>query len=359
MGIYILLFAVIWISYPFFKKSKKDNYLFFMLLLVFLLMALRDFSVGTDIENYITMYKYNDNLSLVDTIKNSLSLEYFMSDPMYSVYCVVLNTLGVSERGFLVVTSLLPVLSVYIFFKRFSNNYRVSLFVFGTIGLFPMFMSALRQSLAMAVMMIAYKYLVEKKPLKYYLLTIIAILFHASAIIMLPAYLIVVLLQKKKPEVSMLYGIIGGIICSMAFSTLFGIVGGIGRFDSYMSGTIYRTNPILIFMYLAIGIICVWLNKTSRNDINEEEKLVDIHFIMYAIGFALLVVSLENTMISRFSTYYFISMPIILSNAINRISDWKNRLSYEVVCCVLLITFFLYTTPGSVYGIGKYMFYWS
>src|SRR5690606_19464441 len=89
-------------------------------------------------------------------------------------------------------TSALFVISIYLFvIKRFSNNYILSVFIYITFGFYTFLFNGLRQGIAMAVCFLALPYLINKNKLKYFLLIVIASLFHTSAWVMLPFYFLV------------------------------------------------------------------------------------------------------------------------------------------------------------------------
>ena len=88
----------------------------------------------------------------------------------------------------LVVISLIPL--TYILTK-YSIDIRISLFVFFASTEFTFLLNGSRQFVAVCLCFYAFQYIVEEKPVKYYLWVFLAISFHATAIIMLPVYYIV------------------------------------------------------------------------------------------------------------------------------------------------------------------------
>lgn len=354
----MILFGVIMILYPLFNHKNKKIYLFIISILIFSIMAFRDSSVGTDIENYLEMYSMNDREPLSIMLKNLLLPKYWIADPLYTIYCSILNLLGISKRGFLIITSAIFIYSMGVFIKRYSNNYLISIFTFLTIGLFSLYMSALRQSLAISVVLFAYKYLLEKKPIKFYLLAIIAIGFHITAIVIMPAYIIMKILEGKKPEFIISISIALGVIFLSIINNILNMLNLGTRFSVYLNGNIIRTNPLLVILYITIALICIFLKYIAgKRDGNDFTKLVDIHFIMYAVSIGIIILSMQNTMLSRFANYYAIVLPIILGNSINLIRNKKDRIIADLMCIVVEIAFFLCTIPDSVYNIANYKFY--
>ena len=70
-------------------------------------------------------------------------------------------------------------------FKRYSVNPAFSLLIFFSIGTYIMYMAALKQSIAMFLLLMSIPYLDEKKYGRFYLCVIIAMMFHTHAFMFL------------------------------------------------------------------------------------------------------------------------------------------------------------------------------
>lgn len=87
--------------------------------------------------------------------------------------------------GLLAIISVIPICQNL---SRYSTDIRTSLFVFIASTEFTYLINGARQFVAVCICFYAFKFLVEKKPIAYYLLVILAISFHLTAVVMLLAY---------------------------------------------------------------------------------------------------------------------------------------------------------------------------
>ena len=104
------------------------------------------------------------------------------------------------------------------FIKKYSDNYLISLFTFVTLGVMPMMLSALRQSIALAIVFYAYTFLFERKSIQYFSLVFLAAGFHVSAYIMIPAYFILPIFRKRKSSIVFWVSTIAGFFGVSFFS---------------------------------------------------------------------------------------------------------------------------------------------
>lgn len=113
----------------------------------------------------------------------------------------LLNQISPSFYILIAITSLIFILAVYKLVKQnLSRRYAwMGLFIFAVCPyIFLVNLSSVRQCLAMVVFMAAVRYGMERKWLPYVLLIVISALFHKSAVILLPVYLILGGKQFKK-----------------------------------------------------------------------------------------------------------------------------------------------------------------
>lgn len=357
MHIYTILFFLIFILYFGFQK-KCNVYIFISLGLIFLLFSLRNFSVGIDVKNYMIIYE-EQTIPNIKYLKSIFpNVDILVSDYLYFIYSWILLCLGVSKRGFLIITAICMLVPEYIFIKRYSKHPLISVMTFITIGQMIMMMSAFRQGMAVALSIFALNYLIKKQPFKYFLIVFIAAGFHMSAYILIPAYFIVAFFKNKKPEITLtvftLAGVLGGSFLIILLSSLnLGV-----RFNIYLGGGIAGTNPLVMIMYLLIAIIYVISRKNNIKYLKKEKIDEKIIFIWFCIGLGIIALSLQNTIISRFSYYFLSGVPIILDRVIDMQNNLKTRGITILSCLLIEIIYFYYTVPTSDFGVANYSFYW-
>jgi hypothetical protein len=127
---------------------------------------------GTDWEVYINNY----------FLQNDLGFE-----KGYSLLSSAAHTLGFGYNSFLLLISFIPLFCLYIFLERKSRYVFVALLFFIANYMLG-FMGGNRQSVAIGFIVLSALFIEERKPMHFFVFICIAMLFHRSAIVFLPAY---------------------------------------------------------------------------------------------------------------------------------------------------------------------------
>ncbi|MGL6098274.1 MAG: EpsG family protein, partial [Fusobacteriaceae bacterium] len=128
-------------------------------------------------------------------------LEYNQNPYGYEFLFVVsrnlVKFLGGNYNVFILLLGLFFVLGTCYIFNKHSNNPSLVMLIYLSTFFFWHNFNILRNFIAIIIFYIAIKFILEKKTLNYLILIIIAINFHATAIILIPLYLIGNLRIKK------------------------------------------------------------------------------------------------------------------------------------------------------------------
>ncbi len=110
-----------------------------------------------------------------------------------------------SPELWLLTIELLSMIPIIYSLSKYSVNVGISIFVFFASTEFTYLLNGARQFVAVCIMFYAFKFIVEKKPIKYYLCLAIASGFHLTALVMLPAYFFARLKTWRKSMVILLF----------------------------------------------------------------------------------------------------------------------------------------------------------
>lgn len=188
MNIYALLVALVLVTALLMRGYQQGNkrYVIVACLLLFAVYGLRDcFSIGNDSSSSylhrfqdipgiswaeITAYSYNENMAFHLLMKA-------VSELTHGDYQVFISLIAVFVT-----------LAFGRMIYRYSPNPLASiLYHFGL--LFYLFhFNALKQSIAMAFLMLAFDQIINRKPVRFVLIVLIASQFHFPALVFLPAY---------------------------------------------------------------------------------------------------------------------------------------------------------------------------
>ena len=180
-GLYCLLLEL-------FNVEKKITALLPALTLMAIFIGLRDFSIGTDTLNYVTIYKYipafGDYLTHFDAgfRGNRMEMGFFI---LLSVF----KSLSISAHLMLVLVSFLSLIVLAYAYKKIAPNYYLAIYVYTvSIFFFSLEYNILRQGIATSFVVLALHFLIDKRKLLYLFFVAVGASFHVIALLSLCVY---------------------------------------------------------------------------------------------------------------------------------------------------------------------------
>lgn len=341
MLIYYVLFLINIITYPIFLISKKV-YLLCNLLVLWMIMGCRSFSVGIDTFSYVLTYESSTELHLQSRI---ISWVIPVDGARYENGFIALNkilySINPNPRFFLLVTSAIMIGCFAFFMFKLNINYFIGIITFETMNFFSYYMNGMRQALACSLCMVAFVYAVKRAPIRFLIFTYLAISIHVTAIVFLLVYLFGYLGNSKKIYIPIFF--LFGIII-YEFESIFSKISlTITEANTYSSlvqnnDTLGWTNIILSLMLI---LFILFINEKIQDKEaffveNPSLKNFSIYMLLFAAGFYL--VSLKFSQISRISLYFLIGYFPIFTN----IFQMKNKNIYiKIIIVLFMIIYFI------------------
>lgn len=172
-----LLLFLIYI-YDIEQCKQKKNTFFFIVLLLLIFTAGLSYRVGIDLIRYSEDYIPYPNIFELDGDYFATSRE----DPLWIIFTATFRTFTENYMWLHLVHAAFVNIMILGFIRKHSPYvFTTILIYFLTFYIFFNF-ETVRESLAVAIYLMSYKYLVQKKWIKYYLIAIVCFLAHSSAI---------------------------------------------------------------------------------------------------------------------------------------------------------------------------------
>jgi hypothetical protein len=326
----VLNSVVVFLS--FFARFKNWEFLLkisFGLLFVFL--ALR-YDYGNDYNAYLKDFM---RLSYSDfTLYNKAT--HF--EPGWAFLCYLFRPLGV--KGFFAMTAVLALFNCVVYY-RFIKKYvppayywlAVFLYVFSP-GFMLTHATAMRQSVAISLFLIAVNFLYKKNAIGYFICIGLAVLFHLSAVILLPVFILGLFNWKINKATA------AGLLASYSVFVFMGkvlkepITNFIATYwEKYaiynsQSGIEIGTGMGLMF-YTLLFILILWYEQYQT----KENAIV---FKLAILSYLLLPVSLIIMILGRSNMYFqpatIVVMPMVFANIKSIL------IKYAVMIVLILIT---------------------
>ncbi len=169
------------------KKVPKRIYWFISMAILIFVMGFRANSVGVDDLNYLRGYNIANSVDIFQYYK-----EHVTEPGFYLLYKLVYYVFN-DFQWLIILTSTFTIFCFYKAFEYEIENISLPLavFIFSTTQYFYYF-GIIRLGLAVAIIVFAYRYILENKKKRYILMVLLATLFHYSAL-----FALVLLFIKK------------------------------------------------------------------------------------------------------------------------------------------------------------------
>ena len=188
MNYYALLVALVLVTALLLHgtEEKSKKYVIVACALLFAVLGLRDaFSVGNDTTtSYLGNFWRLQNMTWSQTIAraNGTNYLFFIMTWAFNRY------FSTDYQLYIALISLFVIFCFGHFVYRYSPSPLQSILYFFGLLLFSFHFSALKQSIAMSILLLAFDAIIDRKPIKFILLVLLAGQFHFPAIVFFPAY---------------------------------------------------------------------------------------------------------------------------------------------------------------------------
>ena len=361
MVIYIGLFVYVCILglFLFYKKgtinlnARKKTYLFLTFLPLALIMGLRDVSVGTDTELYKNIFlKYGDMNSIQEILNEGTTI-------IWALYNKIIYEIFQSYNVMLLINSFIICGLCAKFIYNNSDNVVLSTIFFMTFYHYFSAFNISRQYIAIMISINSFKYIKEKKPLKFCLINIIAVLIHNTAIC---TFILALFFNTNISNTKNIkWFVIGTFLVSLLYPMILNVFINIfphyaTYFDSntYFNETGNGRRILVTIFYIMIFIYTLILLKTNKNienvNKNEIQTLNMINLITIIIGF----VSLTSVVLARFEKYFSIYIILLLPSIIKHTK--KDSLLIGLIFIIISIVPMVFQLNSNYGEIIPYIF---
>lgn len=357
MHVLLLLFLVLTEIFFYFlayksEQRKRKHKVIIMGLIIFLFAALRATDVGIDVPGYVQNY-----ISLrYETYEDILVIKSDR-DPVFSIFSKFLGSI-IPDPQFLLVVVGAIVAFAFSYLVYHQKGDVLTLFVlFIGFRLYAFTLTGLRQAIALAFCWIAFVMLQKKKTVAFIVLTLIASLFHASAVVFLitwPVY------RYGKPLVVFLicsvFTVVDLLLNHALISSMATLVSG-DRFDSYIDAdqiTSYSGGGTF-YLYILFFVFIILAKNLTPGRL-EDAVTFDKIFNVACIAMMVSIMCQNLPVFFRIAYYFMLPFYALLSPSVRSFFSKKDSIFIHAIIIVLMCLQYIVLKPGA--GINEYHFFW-
>ena len=301
MIIYIVsLILSMAICYASTKVSNKKIKILLQVLsaLPFFIIAAIRYDVGTD---YLSRYTID-----FENIRNGgMPYNQEIGFALFEKLCALIS----DDIIFLfIATSAIIIFAIYFLIYKNSKNPMLSIFIFFAGGFFFQSLNIVREYIAIAILILSYKYLLEDRYWIFFIFASLAFTIHVTSIV----FIIGVFMKKKNYlnlRVIILLGLFFIVFNPILNKALMYII-NITRFSAYKDLAFNRSEIryLSLIMNLIIYLLLYYLYKKKQSEINEDDR-----FYLNMQGIAILCVLMGAVFYPLFRLAYYFSILQIIS----------------------------------------------
>lgn len=334
--------------------SGEVVWLFIAVSIVVLIWGLRDITVGLDTRSYSILYSWASGASISEYNRYWIEPGYAFLTMFFS------QVLHLDYHQFIIVVSVFCGYSLYVFIKRYSKNYLISIITFFSFPLMAFYMSAMRNILVISIMLLSIRLLERKTFWRIMLyegiIIISSIAFHKSGLIctLIPLF---AYNTKKKRDVYV-YGVVTALLFltrGLIYQFINSNYKSVGSADSISIGT---TIIVYAFLFILLALLHT-TKKTPSIDIGAFDiDLLSIRLFYWAVVGQLLSNGGSDIllrMVFYFQMFFVIGIPNCLHDFDQ---NQNNKILINVgTVALLLVIFYILVIESDPYGIVPYSLY--
>ena len=350
MYVYFALALIVPGLYWVFRKNEKRNDLVLLITCgsMFVLLCLRNPFGFYDLPTYAVFLDSTKDVTFIEMLKGTRFIHTHSIVGLESGYCWfnwILSHLGANIYILLCVHAAFVSASLFFFIRKFSLSPAFSLFFYLCIGGLTDHTYILRQSFAFAILLFAVTFVIDRKPVKFLLLVLLAAWFHRTALSFLLIYPVSYVKLTRKTaligiglSLSMLAVI--PLISSSVIPWVFRLFG-----KEY-----YLTISEIDFKEMLVVLTGMLLFVVFITDFSKEVSITDSTvFWLSDISLLFMAVSVYIGLIARIGMSMYLPFAMImLPNFIERNENKALMDKYRIAICVALfayLVFIVVTTP--------------
>lgn len=333
------------------NRIAKRNYCFFAFVLLSGLLALRHPSMGIDL-GYGKSYGY---LGMYETIGFSgwnkvLNSDFLNYEHGYVIFCKLLSYISKDSQILLISVALISIASISYMIYKYSENCLLSYVIYLGMPVFLINYSGLRQTIAIAITVLSYSFIREKKFLKFVALVILASLFHKSAVIFLIAY---PLYYSKNLSKYRRFTIIAIFLVYIFRNTLFAVCSKIFKQNAIPN----NNQAVMLFLVLTgVYFFTVIFSAPTDEHIEGLKNLFFMACVCQAFGG---VYSIALRVGYYFMIYLALLLPNVFASNKNE-KDSVTKMIFVIVVFMCFATFGLYSIYNGEWAMSyPYYFVWE
>lgn len=307
-------------------QNRGGRLPFYILSLILVVFAGLRYGIGSDYFLYTTLYRSVIPSSLAD------SLSLVPQELGWVTLAFVLRNFTGSPYAIFWVASILTIVPTLLAFRRKSTNATLSVFLFFFLGYYAVTFNAVRQSIAVAFLLLADTYRGESR-FKWLLFSAIAVLFHSSALIAVAVQLLVSLWKPTVRSVVIML-VVGASLSLLLLRS--GLAARLAsalnpRYETYLDDA---GAGIGTWLVLGVRVLIIFLALASPRTDETGRYLAYV-----CVSAVVLLLGTTNVVFARFEPYFGIYVVLLIPSQLSQLRHRTAITTFLVISSLIYFGF--------------------
>lgn len=294
---------------------------------------------------------YNDTGNYINAFYGAPDIKTWLSNPksynpftnpLFYFYESLLKSLSGNPQILIFTSAFITQVCFLRFFKRYSEHFWFSIFIYFTLGTYVFSLAAIKQVLGMALVTLAFPCLEKRQWGRYYLIILVAMLVHTYAL----AFAFLPLFQTRPWSLFtfLFLSIIALVMLNFesAITAFMEQANDLGKtLAEYEVFDDHTVNLFRLLVYAVPPVISFLFQKWVLRDSTPTQNLL-IHMSIISLAFMSMGTQSGANMFGRMGNYFELGtvccLPAMLSRTFNR----RSYVFLSAVACVCFFGFFFY-----------------
>lgn len=294
---------------------------------------------------------YNDTGAYIRNFTESTGLAglltsgelHILQNPAFSLYTALVRSFTDNYTVFFMLAAIFVQASFVHTIRLYVRPFTAGIGLFFCLGTYVFSLAAMKQTIAMAILMLAIPRLLRKQYIQYFLIVFAAFLFHTYAI----AFIILPLFHVK-PWKWRTYVLLVGIFIIMGnFEPIIGSFldyanesgKSIAEYEVFDNA---QVNILRVMVYAVVPVMSLLFRKYLFNDKNEKPYWLFVNMSIISCSIMLLGTISGANMFARMAMYFEIGIVCSLAWMVKKIFAADTRQMVFSVAAVCFLIFFIY-----------------
>lgn len=329
------------------KPQSKLNRFLFVLLVLTLAMPIALRRAYNDTGAYIHSFQQAETLRALLESGNI----HILGNPGFRVYESLIKTHTDNYLVFFLFPAVFVQYSYLRFIRRHCENFLLGVTLYLFLGTYTFSIAAMKQTIAMAILLFAVDALIDRKQIRFFLLVFAAFLFHTYAI----AFLVLPLFTVKPwtPRTFLLLLVVYFVMQNFN-SVIEEFLEFANESGKHVSGSeIIGTaaiNPIRVAVYAVVPVLALIFNRYlfHRDNIDREHNIL---VNMSVLTVAIMSIGLVNAanMFARMGQYFEFGLICSLPWMLHKIFERRSERLMTAVAIGCFFAYFCYANLVQIY----------